>query len=129
MVTAFVLCLVVFNVFRSRYVTAVWSDVIAMGAFFISAIACLGMGASYHALSNRSPQVNNLANKLDLLDFVLLIWGSMVSIIYYGRYCERTIKIPYCTMVSFSPYRLDSIFLTLATSRSQSLELPVPISP
>jgi adiponectin receptor len=45
--------------------------------------------------------VNNLGNKLDLLGIVCLIWGSMVSIIYYGWYCERNIKIMYCTMVSF----------------------------
>ncbi|KAG4428544.1 hypothetical protein IFR05_015969, partial [Cadophora sp. M221] len=99
MATAAILCLVVVsNIAKSRHDTASWSDVLAMGTFFISTIFCLGMSASYHTLSNHSPRINNLSNKLDLLGIVLLIWGSIVSIIYYEWYCERNIKIAYCTM-------------------------------
>ncbi|XMA09759.1 hypothetical protein WAI453_002550 [Rhynchosporium graminicola] len=112
MIAAIVLCLVVLNVARARYSSAAWSDVVAIGAFFISAIACLGMSASYHTLSNHSPRISNLSNKLDLLGIVLLIWGSMVSIIYYGWDCERTIKIAYCTMMTV--FGAACAFLTLS---------------
>ncbi|KAL2062737.1 hypothetical protein VTL71DRAFT_5809 [Oculimacula yallundae] len=112
MIIAAVLCIVSYIIARSRYSTASVSDVFAMGAFFMCAILCLGISASYHTLSNHSMKVNNLCNKLDLLGIVLLIWGSMVSIIYYGWYCERTIKIAYCTMITV--FGAASAYLTLS---------------
>lgn len=43
------------------------------GAFFISAIACLGLNTMYHTLSDHPPGVNSIYNKLDLLGNVCLI--------------------------------------------------------
>jgi len=97
--------LAVFSTARIRYHAASWPDILAMSSFFLSAALCLGLSTTYHTLSNHSPRISNLGNKLDLLGIVCLIWGSMVSIIYYGWYCERNIKISYCTMVSNAPVR------------------------
>ncbi|CZT53056.1 related to adiponectin receptor protein 1 [Rhynchosporium secalis] len=112
MIATAVLCFVAFSIGRSRYSKSDYSDLLAVGTFFTSVILCLGTSALYHTLSNPSLKVNDICNKLDLLGIVLLIWGSMVSIIYYGRYCERNIKIAYCTMITV--FGASCAYLTLS---------------
>lgn len=72
------------NVLRPRYDTASQEDVFAFSCYFFGAICCLGMSATYHAISNHSPEVSRFGNQLDYLGIVSLIWGSFVPSIYYG---------------------------------------------
>ncbi|KAK1994455.1 HlyIII-domain-containing protein [Colletotrichum falcatum] len=71
-----------------RYATAAPADVLVFACFFAGAVACLGMSATYHALSNHSPEVAKWGNKLDYSGIVFLIVGSYVPALYYGFYCH-----------------------------------------
>ncbi len=84
-----------------RYETASQADVCAFSCFFLGAAGCLGMSATYHAISNHSPSVASWGNKLDYVGIVLLIWGSFVASIYYGFACHPHLRIMYWTMVGF----------------------------
>ena len=83
----------------SRYETASRADVLAFVCFFLGAALCLGMSATYHAISNHSSRVNAIGNKLDYVGIVFLITGSFVPSIYYGFYCEPDLQKIYWTMV------------------------------
>ena len=84
-----------------EYPTSI-ADIIAFGCFFVGAILCLGMSATYHAISNHSPQVNRFANQLDYVGIVALITGSFVPSIYYGFYCEAVLQKIYWGMASWT---------------------------
>jgi adiponectin receptor len=88
-----------YTLVKPRYTSAEPEDVFAFGAFFVGAAACLGMSATYHAISNHSPTVARLGNKLDYVGIVCLITGSFVPSIFYGFYCEPTLRRTYWTMV------------------------------
>lgn len=84
---------------RSRYEAATRADVVAFGCFFLGAALCMGMSGAYHTISNHSPSVNRVGNKLDYVGIVLLITGSFVPSVYYGFWCEPALRITYWTMV------------------------------
>ncbi|KAI1866571.1 hypothetical protein JX265_007872 [Neoarthrinium moseri] len=63
------------------------SDVLVFACFFAGAACCLGMSATYHLLSNHSPEVAKWGNKLDYSGIVFLIVGSYVPALYYGLFC------------------------------------------
>ncbi len=92
--------LISFYTLGPRYQTASRSDVVAFGTFFLGAIVCLGISATFHAVSNHSVEVLSFMNKLDCVGIVLLITGSFIPSIYYGFYCEPTLQLLYWTMVS-----------------------------
>ncbi|KAK2057091.1 hemolysin III family channel protein [Colletotrichum caudatum] len=71
-----------------RYGAAAPADVLVFACFFAGAVACLGMSATYHAISNHSPDVAKWGNKLDYSGIVFLIVGSYVPALYYGFYCH-----------------------------------------
>jgi len=77
-------------------------DLHVFACFFTGVIFCLGMSATYHALSNHSEAVHKLGNKLDYLGIILLIWGSFVPSIYYGFGCHPQWINTYWTMVIVS---------------------------
>ena len=76
-------------------------DVLAFSFFFVGAVACLGMSASFHLTSNHSPEVARFGNQLDYVGIVALITGSFIPSIYYGFYCEPILQQRYWAMVSF----------------------------
>lgn len=65
------------------------SATLVLSCFAGGAIACLGMSATYHALSNHSPAVARWGNKLDYTGIVFLIVGSYVPTLYYGFFCHK----------------------------------------
>ncbi|KAK2038252.1 hemolysin III family channel protein [Colletotrichum somersetense] len=79
---------VLHSVVAPRYGTAAPADVLVFACFFAGAVACLGMSATYHAISNHSPEVAKWGNKLDYSGIVFLIVGSYVPALYYGFYCH-----------------------------------------
>ncbi len=96
----FTLSGVVFHrVLASRYASASRADILAFGCFFLGAASCLGMSATYHTISNHSPRVNTIGNKLDYVGIVFLITGSFVPSVYYGFYCEPGLQNVYWAMV------------------------------
>ena len=82
-----------------RYETATQADVVAFGCFFAGAAFCLGMSATYHTVSNHSPQVSRIGNAFDYVGIVGLIVGSFVPSVYYGFYCEPGLQRRYWTMI------------------------------
>jgi adiponectin receptor len=52
---------------RPRYERATQRDVLVFLCFFGGAVACLGMSAAYHTISNHSERVARMGNRLDYL--------------------------------------------------------------
>lgn len=91
---------ILYSVIKPRYESANLSDILAFGCFFAGAALCLGMSATYHAISNHSPTVASFGNKLDYVGIVFLITGSFIPSIFYGFYCHSHLQELYWTMIS-----------------------------
>ncbi|KAI1143389.1 HlyIII-domain-containing protein [Hypoxylon sp. FL0543] len=76
-----------YHVIVPRYASANSSDVLVFACFFAGAVLCLGMSATFHAISNHSEEVAKWGNKLDYSGIVFLIVGSYVPALYYGLFC------------------------------------------
>jgi adiponectin receptor len=94
-----VIGIVLYTEIKPRYESATTSDVLAFGCFFVGAAICLGMSGTYHAISNHSPMVSRLGNKLDYVGIVFLITGSFIPPIFYEFYCQPHLQELYWTMV------------------------------
>jgi adiponectin receptor len=94
------LSLSLYNVLYTRYPYATKEDVYAFSCFFLGAIACLGMSATYHTISNHSHAVAVWGNQLDYAGIVLLIWGSFVPVLYYTFQARPDLQQKYWAMVS-----------------------------
>ncbi|KAI1768341.1 HlyIII-domain-containing protein [Hypoxylon sp. FL1150] len=84
-----------YHVIAPRYSSADSSDVLVFACFFAGAVLCLGMSATYHAISNHSEDVAKWGNKLDYSGIVFLIVGSYVPALYYGLFCLPTLMTIY----------------------------------
>lgn len=58
------------------------------------------MCGSYHIISNHSPNVQKFGNQLDYLGIVFLMWGSTISTVYYGFFCDPALQKLYWLNVS-----------------------------
>lgn len=85
----------VYQVVHPRYETAEPADVAVFACFFGGATACLGMSATFHALSNHSETVAKWGNKLDYTGIVALIVGSYFPALYYGFFCRPALMEVY----------------------------------
>jgi adiponectin receptor len=85
---------------KDRYATSSVGDVLACGCFFLSALLCLGMSATFHTIINHSPKVKKFGHALDYLGIICLIAGSLVPNVYYGYYCDPHLQVGYWSMVS-----------------------------
>ena len=92
-----------------RYKTAGRSDVIVFGVFFVGAVGCLGMSATYHTLSSHSPRVHDLWLRLDVTGIAVLTVATFVPAVYYGFYCEPLLRRVYWTMVCDYCYIVNPI--------------------
>jgi adiponectin receptor len=92
--------LILYSVIKPRYESASSSDIFAFGCFFGGAALCLGMSATYHAISNHSQAVSKFGNKLDYIGIVFLIVGSFIPSIFYGFYCHPHLQEFYWTVAS-----------------------------
>jgi adiponectin receptor len=115
--------IVLYTVIAPRYKSAALSDVLAFSCFFVGAAICLGISATYHAISNHSPVVAKFGNKLDYVGIVFLITGSFIPSIFYGFYCHPQLQELYWTMVTLLSssdiftYRLPDMFIRLRLCR------------
>ncbi|MCJ1377142.1 hypothetical protein MMC17_000234 [Xylographa soralifera] len=76
------------------------ADGTALSFFYVGAVLCLLISASFHALSNHSPRVAKYGNQLDYVGIVALITGSFIPSVYYGFYCDRHLQKTYWAMIS-----------------------------
>lgn len=93
--------IVLYHVVRPRFSMAKSEDVMVFSCFFLGAIACLGMSATYHTILNHSEVVAKFGNRLDYVGIVTLIWGSFIPSIHYGFSSEPGLMRTYWTMVSW----------------------------
>ncbi|KAI0193177.1 mPR-like GPCR protein [Astrocystis sublimbata] len=84
-----------YAVIAPRYPSAGPADELVFACFFAGAAVCLGMSATYHALTNHSEGVAKWGNKLDYSGIVCLIVGSYVPALYYGLWCEKGLMSVY----------------------------------
>lgn len=84
---------------KPRFRHATDEDVVVFTCFFLGAVVCLGMSATYHLISNHSERVAKFGNRLDYMGIVCLIWGSFIPSIYYGFSAEPSLVRLYWTMV------------------------------
>lgn len=110
-----------YKILQPRYEKASIADVFAMSCFFFGAAFCLGMSATYHAVSNHSPSVAKFWNQLDYAGIAILIAGSFVPSVYYGFWCNSGRQLVYWTMVSQS-FSLAMLFAEILC-RFQFLDL------
>lgn len=89
-----------YSTLAPRYETATSEDVAVFSCFFAGAIACLGMSATYHTISNHSHAVATFGNQLDYAGIVALIWGSFVPVLYYAFQRDPGLMKRYWVMVS-----------------------------
>ncbi|KAF2788318.1 HlyIII-domain-containing protein [Melanomma pulvis-pyrius CBS 109.77] len=89
-----------YHVLQPRYETATKEDVLVFSCYFLGAVACLGMSATYHTIQNHSPEVSSFGNKLDYLGIVFLIWGSFIPVLYYAFQAEPQLIKTYWTMIT-----------------------------
>lgn len=94
-------------VIHPRYETANPSDVLVFACFFGSAVVCLGMSATYHALTDHSQEIARWGNKLDYTGIVALIVGSYVPTLYYGFFCHPILMTGYLYLVSGLSYNVQ----------------------
>jgi adiponectin receptor len=104
----------VYRTLGPRYESATREDVLVFSCYFLGAVACLGMSATYHTISNHSHGVAVWGNKLDYLGIVFLIWGSFIPVLYYGFQREPQLMKTYAAMVSYSSF----IFVVKPTANS-----------
>ena len=87
------------TILAPRYEIATRQDMMVFACFFLGAMTCLGMSATYHTISNHSQLVSKFGNKLDYLGIVFLIVGSFIPSIYYGFACRPDLIRRYWAMV------------------------------
>lgn len=97
---AFLFLFISFTVYAFEVHSVSAADIAAFGCFFLGAVLCLGMSATYHTVSNHSPPVAQLGNQLDYVGIIALITGSFVPSVYYGFYCDPILQKIYWGMVS-----------------------------
>jgi len=85
---------------KTRFALATHEDIIAFSCYFLGAVACLGMSATYHTISNHSEAVAKFGNRLDYLGIIFLIWGSFIPSIFYGFSAEPGLINIYWAMIS-----------------------------
>ena len=83
-----------------RYASATSADALVFSCFFDGAVLCLGMSATYHTVSNHSPEVSRWGNKLDYTGITLMIVGSYIPALYYGFFCRPVLMTVYVYTVS-----------------------------
>ncbi|KAH8164672.1 hypothetical protein CIB48_g3566 [Xylaria polymorpha] len=74
-----------------RYQSAGPADELVFACFLCGAALCLGMSATYHALSNHSESVAKWGNKLDYSG----IRVNSVPALYYGLFCNPVLMSTY----------------------------------
>ncbi|QIW95163.1 hypothetical protein AMS68_000681 [Peltaster fructicola] len=91
---------VLYSSIRPRFDYATTEDVVVFSCYFLGAVLCLGMSATYHTIANHSEHVAKFGNKLDYIGIVFLIWGSFIPSIYYGFSARPDLIRTYWTMIT-----------------------------
>ena len=83
-----------------RYPPATPVDIFVFSSFFYGVSFCFLLSATYHIISNHSPNMQSFSNQLDYFGIVILMWGSAIPSIYHGFYCDPLLQKIYWANVS-----------------------------
>ena len=87
---------------RGRYAAASMIDLLILIIYFFGVTVCFLLSTFFHTFMNHSREIWHLGNALDHLGIVLVIWGSMVPIDYFGFYCNPSLQYMYCSVATIS---------------------------
>ena len=90
------------NVLLPQYPSASDADIFVFDAFFLGAITCLSISATFHALANHSARVCRSWLLYDMMGISCLTTGSFFPGVFYGFYCEPDVIRTYWSMVRAS---------------------------
>ncbi|KAI6223557.1 hypothetical protein M3Y99_01454400 [Aphelenchoides fujianensis] len=87
-----------------------FQEKVVFSFFFVGAVLCLGLSFAFHTLSCHSITALSIFSKLDYMGISLLIIGSFIPHVYYGKlssfmhsfdcyYCRPSAQITYITMI------------------------------
>ncbi|CAG8683783.1 3694_t:CDS:10, partial [Dentiscutata erythropus] len=84
----------------SRQSTITWQDFFVLYMFLAGAMVCLGLSSIFHVLCCHSERVCANWNRCDYIGIVFLIVGSLYPMIYYGFFCNDSLKIFYLSLIT-----------------------------
>lgn len=83
----------------ARYPRISAADRLVFSFHLLAIMTCMGLSGTYHILTCHSHEIYHTWSKIDYCGIMVLIWGSFISGLYFGLYCERTMQYTYWTMV------------------------------
>ncbi|KAK7991899.1 hypothetical protein PG996_013088 [Apiospora saccharicola] len=75
-------------------------DMIVVSTYCIGVAVCFAFSTTFHVNWNNSKELTALCNKLDYLGILVLMWGAGIPTIYYGFYCNESLRWLYWTSTS-----------------------------
>ncbi|KAK8022967.1 hemolysin-III family protein [Apiospora marii] len=75
-------------------------DLIVVSTYCIGVAVCFAFSTTFHVNWNNSKELTALCNKLDYLGILVLMWGAGIPTIYYGFYCNESLRWLYWTSTS-----------------------------
>lgn len=86
--------------FTSPVLNLDWAGSAVFGLYFVGAVTCLGLSATYHTLNCHSPDVCDLFCKMDYCGITILILGSFYPWLYFQFLCEPLKRLFYGLLVT-----------------------------
>ncbi|XP_064483338.1 adiponectin receptor protein-like [Ornithodoros turicata] len=77
-----------------------WTGSSMFFLYFVGAVTCLGLSATYHTLNCHSPDVCDLFCKMDYCGITILILGSIYPWLYFQFLCDPPKRLFYCILVT-----------------------------
>jgi adiponectin receptor len=72
-----------------------WQHCLAFAVFFVGAVFCMGVSATYHAFICHSEAICKLLAKLDYVGVIVLIVTSYIPWLHFAFYCNTSVKLGY----------------------------------
>jgi adiponectin receptor len=72
----------------------------AIVLYCLCAAGCMGVSATYHLLHVVDARINTLLQRLDYAFIAVLIWGSMIPMIYLGFHCNAAAMLAHGALVT-----------------------------
>ncbi|KAJ5202926.1 hemolysin-III related-domain-containing protein [Penicillium cf. viridicatum] len=108
----------IYKALARRYTSVSTADIIVFGCFFLGAVLCLGISATFHTVQNHSSHIARIANQLDYIGIVLLIVGSFIPSIFYGLFDNGlspfSLLIDYLKDIAYISAKITSLGLLCA---------------
>ncbi|XP_022106190.1 adiponectin receptor protein 1-like isoform X2 [Acanthaster planci] len=76
-----------------------WEKIVVYMAFFTGAVLCLFFSWVFHTVYCHSSKTSLLFSKLDYSGISLLIVGSFIPWLYFGFYCQSTLRYVYISLI------------------------------